>query len=128
MRKGYWYKKEDGEFILMYGEDDNEVYRCKEVAIVYSGAATGKYELQKHGRPELVQTWFSNLGKKFRGEKNIEAFGDYQLIQQAAFKPEDLNRLLEEPKYITEFVSAMNSSLIEVIDKKNKDGDKETTT
>ncbi len=130
MRDGYWYKKEDEEFILMHGEDtlENEVYRCKEVAIAYSGAATGKYELQKHGKPELVQTWFSNLGNKMREAGGLEGFGDYQLIQHASFNPVDLNRLLEESEYITEFVSTMNSKLIDVIDTKNTDGDKKTTT
>lgn len=119
MGQKYWYKKDGGEFILMKWAD--EVYRCKSIAIVYSGQKTGDFKLEKHGRPDLVQTWFSQKGNEFREAGHPMDFADFVLIETELFEADDLTKLVGEPEFIKEYISKMNSDLLSGI-KKEKSG------
>lgn len=116
----YWYKKdEDGLFVLVYGEDKLEsvVYRTQLVAIGYSGLTTGDYCLHKHGRPDLVQKWFSNLGNKFREAGDIKAFADFAVISSDKWEVDELNKILENETYIVEFMNSQNAKLLTELEK-----------
>lgn len=128
----YWYKKdEDGMFVLMFGEDKPEsiVYRTQQVAVAYSGLTDGQYCLHKHGRPDLVQKWFSNLGNKLRKEERIEEFKDFAVMTSDLWEVDDLNKLVENETYITDFMNSQNSKLIQGLHGKNvSDGNQEAKT
>lgn len=114
---GYWYKKDGKEFVLMYGKDEpgNEVYRCEKVAIAYSGLLTQEFELHRHGRPDLVQKWFSNKGKDLRKAGAIQEFADYCLIESELFTTEDLNKLVNDSAFVKKFVDNFNAGLINAV-------------
>jgi len=114
---GYWYKKDGKEFVLMHGKDElgNEVYRCEKVAIAYSGLLTQEFELHRHGRPDLVQKWFSNKGKELRKEDRIQEFGDYCLIESDLFRTEDLNKLVNSQEFVKTFVDNFNGGLLDAV-------------
>ncbi len=118
----YTYSKDGDFFVLSFGEEGqpkSEVYRCEEVAIAYSGAQTGDFRLAKHGRPDLVKTWFSNLGNKMRKADELESFADYMLITSKTIEVDELNKLIRTPDYVEEFVNKMNSSMLDGLDAKN---------
>ena len=121
----YKYQKEGDQFVLLHEDAESgelqEIYRTEEVAIAYSGATSGDFRLAKHGKPDLVQTWFSNLGQKLRKAGEIEAFGDYMLVSSKTFDVDELNKLITTPEYVEEFVSKMNSIILDGVDKKNSD-------
>jgi len=114
MVEGYWYKKVDDFFLLMFGEDEpeNEVYRTDEIAIGYSGAKDGDYCLHKHGRPELVQKWFSNLGRKFRADGRIMDFADYNVITSNQWDCKLLNGCIDNNEKFKKFLNDYNTGIL----------------